>query len=79
MSNNKFRATVAALACAPLIAVGTGVAAAAPAAEPAPVAPVQGVEVEPAVLSPFLTIPGAVNTCQIVLFTIPILFPLCVV
>ncbi|MFI6867331.1 hypothetical protein [Nocardia sp. NPDC050406] len=79
MRNNKIRAAAATLACAPLIAWGAGVAAAAPAPEPAPVAPAVGVEVQPAVLSPFLTIPGASNTCSVLLITVPILFPICVV
>ncbi|MFC4126734.1 hypothetical protein [Nocardia rhizosphaerae] len=76
----KIRSTIAVLACAPLIALGAGVAGAAPAADPVPVpvAPVP-VQVEPAVLSPFITIPGALLTCVPLLVTLPILYPLCVV
>ncbi|TLG09048.1 hypothetical protein FEK35_16180 [Nocardia cyriacigeorgica] len=80
MTSTKVRSAIAVAACAPLIAMGAGVASAAPAAEPAPapVAPVP-VEVQPAVLSPFITIPGAFLACGIVLITVPILFPVCVV
>ncbi|MFE3544825.1 hypothetical protein ACFXK0_17840 [Nocardia sp. NPDC059177] len=79
MINNKIRSTIAVFACAPLIALGAGVAGAAPAADPAvPVAPVP-VEVQPVVLSPFITIPGALLTCVPILVTLPILYPLCVV
>jgi hypothetical protein len=80
MAMYKFRSTIAVLACAPLIALGAGVAGAAPAADPAPVpvAPVP-VQVEPAVLSPFITIPGALLTCVPLLVTLPILYPVCVV
>ncbi len=80
MTSTKVRSAIAAAACAPLIAMGAGVATAAPAADPAPapVAPVPA-DVQPAVLSPFLTIPGAFLACGIVLITVPILFPVCVV
>ncbi|MFD4428537.1 hypothetical protein [Nocardia sp. NPDC058497] len=76
----KVRSTIAVLACAPLIALGAGVAGAAPAADPAPVpvAPVP-VQVEPVVLSPFITIPGAIVVCLPILVTIPFLYPVCVV
>ncbi|NEW39692.1 hypothetical protein GV794_24270 [Nocardia cyriacigeorgica] len=52
MSKNTFRATVAAAAIAPMIALGSGIGTAAPVEAPSPV------QVEPAVLSstipPFL-------------------------
>ncbi|MFF0544441.1 hypothetical protein ACWEVD_31325 [Nocardia thailandica] len=72
MSKNRIRAAVMVAAAAPMIALGTGVAVAEPAT-PMPV------EVQPAVLSPFITIPGALLTCVPVLVTLPILYPLCVV
>lgn len=75
---SKIRSTIAVLACAPLIALGAGVAGAAPATDPVPVTPLP-VQVEPAVLSPFITIPGALVTCVPLLVTLPILYPLCVV
>lgn len=72
MSKNRIRAAVMVAAAAPMVALGTGVAVAEPTA-PLPV------EVQPAVLSPFITIPGAMLTCVPVLVTLPILYPLCVV
>lgn len=73
MINNKIRSTLAVFACAPLIALGAGAAGAAPVADPVPV------PVQPAVLSPFITIPGALLTCVPLLVTLPILYPVCVV
>jgi hypothetical protein len=78
MAMYKIRSTIAVLACAPMIALGAGVAGAAPAEDPVPVAPAP-VQVEPVVLSPFITIPGAFLACGIVLITVPFLYPVCVV